>query len=240
MAGDGSLLQPDDGRLRLFLPSGHQPPPASGEGVYEDLDCFKLNDTLEVYGIISVNPVLSLLGEEKDPTERMATPEEQRAHDPPASLVFRLHMLCPLQHNNPLLPSTPTEDQSACVRNITALGNLISWQKVDYDFNYHQMEFPCNINVLVTSEGRSLLPSDCQVPLQPQVTPPNMEEYLTTIHMAQLTSQLNKFRVYLSVPQTLDYSISDEVTKIKAALDCLLSKPGHCYEPRCRAESNIE
>lgn len=44
------------------------------------------------------------------------------------------------------------------VRNITALGNLITWQKVDYDFNYHQMEFSCNINVLITSEGRSLLP----------------------------------------------------------------------------------
>lgn len=44
------------------------------------------------------------------------------------------------------------------VQNITALGNLISWQKVDYDFNYHQMEFPCNINVLIASEGRSLLP----------------------------------------------------------------------------------
>lgn len=41
---------------------------------------------------------------------------------------------------------------------MTALGNLISWQKVDYDFNYHQMEFPCNINVLIASEGRSLLP----------------------------------------------------------------------------------
>lgn len=44
------------------------------------------------------------------------------------------------------------------VRNVTALGNLISWQKVDFDFNYHQMEFPCNINVLIASEGRSLLP----------------------------------------------------------------------------------
>lgn len=44
------------------------------------------------------------------------------------------------------------------VHNVTALGNLITWQKVDYDFNYHQMEFPCNINVLITSEGRSLLP----------------------------------------------------------------------------------
>lgn len=44
------------------------------------------------------------------------------------------------------------------MRNVTTLGNLILWQKVDYDFSFHQMEFPCNINVLVTSEGRSLLP----------------------------------------------------------------------------------
>lgn len=46
----------------------------------------------------------------------------------------------------------------AGVHNVTALGNLITWQKVDYDFSYHRMEFPCNINVLITSEGRSLLP----------------------------------------------------------------------------------
>ena len=51
------------------------------------------------------------------------------------------------------------------VRNVTALGNLISWQKVDYDFNYHQMEFPCSINVLITSEGRSLLPVRTKVKL---------------------------------------------------------------------------
>ena len=44
------------------------------------------------------------------------------------------------------------------VHNVTALSNLITWQKVDYDFSYHQMEFPCNINVFITSEGRSLLP----------------------------------------------------------------------------------
>lgn len=56
------------------------------------------------------------------------------------------------------------------VRNVTALGNLITWQKVDYDFNYHQMEFPCNINVLIASEGRSLLPVSTKIPK----TPPNM------------------------------------------------------------------
>ncbi|XP_030058471.1 mini-chromosome maintenance complex-binding protein isoform X2 [Microcaecilia unicolor] len=99
------------------------------------------------------------------------------------------------------------------VQNVTALGNLITWQKVDYDFRYHQMEFPCNINVLVTSEGRSLLPSDCQVHLKPEILPPNMEEYVSNLLTAVVPSLLNKFRIYLSLVRLLDYSISDEVTK---------------------------
>ncbi|KAB1270878.1 Mini-chromosome maintenance complex-binding protein [Camelus dromedarius] len=99
------------------------------------------------------------------------------------------------------------------VHNVTALSNLITWQKVDYDFSYHQMEFPCNINVLITSEGRSLLPADCQIHLQPQLIPPNMEEYMNSLLSAVLPSVLNKFRIYLTLLRFLDYSISDEITK---------------------------
>ncbi|XP_054654478.1 mini-chromosome maintenance complex-binding protein isoform X2 [Dunckerocampus dactyliophorus] len=345
--------------LNLNFPLPGEKGPSCLVKVYEDWDSFKLNETIEVYGILSVSPALSALAEDRDafsslidPSESMETVEEQRVHSPPASLVPRLHMLYakPLAHNNPLLPSATLPDDSAflsstlsemasvradfltylthvllgdslaaeylilhlisnvyarrdvlplgkftlnlsgCptvssyterlyqviqqlvpssfylgmslqnmnqmslvpkkdyvanrlvsgalqlarntslfldetqleqgqldttgVRNVTALGNLISWQKVDYDFNYHQMEFPCNINVLVASEGRSLLPSDCQIHLQPQVAPAHMDEHLSSIsiHM-QTSSQLNKFRLYLSVARLLDYSISDEVTK---------------------------
>uniref|UniRef100_A0A2K6FTI8 Mini-chromosome maintenance complex-binding protein n=1 Tax=Propithecus coquereli TaxID=379532 RepID=A0A2K6FTI8_PROCO len=99
------------------------------------------------------------------------------------------------------------------VHNVTALSNLITWQKVDYDFSYHQMEFPCNINVFITSEGRSLLPADCQIHLQPQLIPPNMEEYMNSLLSAVLPSVLNKFRIYLTLLRFLDYSISDEITK---------------------------
>lgn len=345
--------------LDLNFPLPGEKGPSCLVKVYEDWDSFKLNDTLEVYGILSVSPALSALADEKDassflldPTECMETAEEQRVHSPPASLVPRLHMLYarPLPHNNPLLPFATLEDNGAFVSstlsemasvraelltyfthvllgdalaaeylilhlisnvysrrdvlplgkftlnlsgcptvasyterfyqiiqqlvpssyylgmslqnmnqmrlvpkkdyvanrlvsgvlqlarntslfldetqleqgqldttgvsNITALGNLISWQKVYYDFNYHQMEFPCNINVLIVSEARSLLSSDCQIHLQSQVTPPHLEEYLSAIHMLpQASSQLNKFRIYLSVARLLDYSISDEVTK---------------------------
>ncbi|XP_058651850.1 mini-chromosome maintenance complex-binding protein isoform X1 [Onychostoma macrolepis] len=343
--------------LDLNFPLPGEKGPACLVKVYENLDSFKLNDMLEVFGILSVDPALSMIADERetssllDPTEGMETVEEQRVHSPPASLVPRVHMLYaqPLVHNNPLLPSSAPENNSdhlnsvlgelasvraelltylthvlmgdslaaeylilhlisnvysrrdvlplgkfalnlsGCphsspytehfykviqqlvpssyrlcmslhnmnnqrmvprkdytanrlvsgtlqlanntslfldetqleqgqldatgVRNITALGNLISWQKVDYDFNYHQMEFPCNINVLIASEGRSLLPSDCQVHLRPTLNPPNLEEYLSAVQVAQVPSQLNKYRIYLSVARSLNYTISDEITK---------------------------
>ncbi|XP_007566986.1 mini-chromosome maintenance complex-binding protein [Poecilia formosa] len=342
--------------LDLNFPLPGEKGPSCLVKVYEDWERFKLNDTLQVFGILSVSPALSALADEKDsfldPAAGLESAAEQRVHSPPASLVPRLHLLHAerLVHNNPLLPNAALQDNSAflssalgemaavraellsyfthvllgdalaaeflllhllssvysrrdvlplgkftlnlsgCpataaytqrlyqivqqlvpssfylamslqnmnqmrlvprkdyvanrlvsgalqlasstslfldetqlepgqldttgVRNVTALGNLITWQKVDYDFNFHQMEFPCNINVLIASEGRSLLPSDCHIHLQPQVAPPHMEDYLSSIHVhPQASSQLNKFRVFLSVARLLDYSISDEVTK---------------------------
>ncbi|KAM9052515.1 mini-chromosome maintenance complex-binding protein isoform 1-T1 [Megaptera novaeangliae] len=345
----------------LNFPLPGEKGPACLVKVYEDWDCFKVNDVLELYGILSVDPVLSILNNDErdasslvDPMECTDTAEEQRVHSPPASLVPRIHVVLAqkLQHINPLLPACLNKEESktckfvssfmselspvraellgflthallgdslaaeylilhlistvytrrdvlplgkftvnlsGCprnstftehlyriiqhlvpasfhlqmtianmnhlkfiphkdytanrlvsgllqlpsntslvidetlleqgqldtpgVHNVTALSNLITWQKVDYDFNYHQMEFPCNINVFITSEGRSLLPADCQIHLQPQLIPPNMEEYMNSLLSAVLPSVLNKFRIYLTLLRFLDYSISDEITK---------------------------
>ena len=41
--------------------------------------------------------------------------------------------------------------------NLTALGNLITWQKAEYDFKYQKMEYDTDIPCLVMSEGRSML-----------------------------------------------------------------------------------
>lgn len=43
------------------------------------------------------------------------------------------------------------------VQNLTALGNAINWQKVDYDFQYHQLEQFTNIPVIIFSEGRAMI-----------------------------------------------------------------------------------
>ena len=39
----------------------------------------------------------------------------------------------------------------------------MTWQKVDYDFKYHNLEYQTDIPVLVMSEGRSMLTADVQV-----------------------------------------------------------------------------
>ncbi|MEJ1273765.1 minichromosome maintenance complex binding protein [Cricetulus griseus] len=283
----------------LNFPLPGEKGPACLVKVYEDWDCFKVNDVLELYGVLSVDPVLSILNNEEreasallDPMECTDMAEEQRVHSPPASLVPRIHVILAqkLQHINPLLPTCLNKEESrtfnlsGCpqnstftehlyriiqhlvpamtienmnqlkfiphkdytanrlvsgllqlpnntslvidetlleqgqldtsgVHNVTALSNLITWQKVDYDFSYHQMEFPCSINVLVTSEGRSLLPADCQIHLQPQLIPPNMEEYMNSLLSTVLPSVLNKFRIYLTLLRFLDYNISDDITK---------------------------
>lgn len=63
----------------------------------------------------------------------------------------------------------------------------------------------------------SLTPqSDCQIHLQSQVSQAQVEEYLSSIHVhPQVSSQLNKFRIYLSMARQLDYSISNEMTKVR-------------------------
>lgn len=43
------------------------------------------------------------------------------------------------------------------VQNLTALGNVINWQKTDYDFKFHQITQQTNLPVLILSEGRSMV-----------------------------------------------------------------------------------
>ncbi|KAG9460887.1 hypothetical protein GDO78_018928, partial [Eleutherodactylus coqui] len=80
--------------------------------VYENWDSFKVNDVLEVYGVLSVEPALGAPYEDRDPMSSLLEPvdalEEQRAHSPPTSLVPRVHAIVihKLAHTNPLIPSS--------------------------------------------------------------------------------------------------------------------------------------
>jgi len=74
-------------------------------------------------------------------------------------------------HTNLILDETVMENgqlDAEGVRNLTALGNVISWQKLGYNFSFHNIDFLTDVPCLVLSEGRSILPSDIQLLLKPQ------------------------------------------------------------------------
>ncbi|KAK3739379.1 hypothetical protein QZH41_015771 [Actinostola sp. cb2023] len=91
------------------------------------------------------------------------------------------------------------------VQNVTALGTLISWQKLEYDFNFYKTDFQSNVQVLVLSEGKSMLPCDCHVKIQ---GPWTMSENVVSCLSLQ---DLEKFRMYLGLVRCCAYSVSADM-----------------------------
>jgi len=95
------------------------------------------------------------------------------------------------------------------LQNLTAVGNLIRWQKLDYDFKYNSLEYETDVQVLVLSECRSLLPSDFQLKVTPD------ESLLDTNfrNIGSILNQdlLNRIRVYLTQCRDGDYSLPEQV-----------------------------
>ncbi|KAK3096183.1 hypothetical protein FSP39_024135 [Pinctada imbricata] len=107
----------------------------------------------------------------------------------------------------------PGQLQATGVKNLTALGTLISWQKVEYDFSYHKQDFISNVSVLIISEAKSILPSDCMVPLVPEVTPTNLREHFSSLDSVLTPEFLQKVRTFITLTRQVPYSVTDDVQK---------------------------
>jgi hypothetical protein len=42
--------------------------------------------------------------------------------------------------------------------NFNSIKDIITWQKLNYDFNYHHQEFHTDIRILTLSQTKSILP----------------------------------------------------------------------------------
>ncbi|XP_055595761.1 mini-chromosome maintenance complex-binding protein [Uranotaenia lowii] len=73
-------------------------------------------------------------------------------------------------HTHLLLDETRLQTgklESGGVEAVQNIAHLIRTQKLKYNFQYYQLEFNTDVPVLVMSEGRSMLPTNCQVPILP-------------------------------------------------------------------------
>lgn len=107
----------------------------------------------------------------------------------------------------------PGQLESEGVKNITALGNLISWQKVEYDFRFHRQDFLSNISVLILSEAKSILPSDCLVPLNPACKIESLQRHFSQLDVVLTPEFLSLVRRYLTICKLLEYTIDDTMQK---------------------------
>lgn len=99
------------------------------------------------------------------------------------------------------------------LNNLKALGNLITWQKVDYDFSFHQLPFESDCPCLILSEGRTMLPMDFQVLLKPsiEVTPASIDESLAGANSAMTEELLTHLRNFLTQARFLDWKLTPDI-----------------------------
>ncbi|XP_071514071.1 mini-chromosome maintenance complex-binding protein isoform X2 [Panulirus ornatus] len=98
------------------------------------------------------------------------------------------------------------------VQNLTALGNIINWQKADYEFQYHQIEQQTNIPVLILSEGRAMISSDAEVRLDPKHS--DVPAAFRNIRSKLTPDMQQRIRLYLTIARLIDYNLSDEMQKM--------------------------
>jgi hypothetical protein len=101
--------------------------------------------------------------------------------------------------------------------NINSIKEIITGQKLSYDFAYHHQEFHTNIKVLILSETKSILPSDAHLKLKPSVETFDADKYINYIsglinHSdAQLIDNMRK---YFTILSQLDYKLGEAMEKI--------------------------
>lgn len=60
---------------------------------------------------------------------------------------------------------TPGEVHENGIKNLKSLKEIINWQTVEYDQIVYSHKINSNVNILVVSEGKSLLNVPCRVPI---------------------------------------------------------------------------
>lgn len=100
------------------------------------------------------------------------------------------------------------------LKNMAALGNLIQWQRVEYDFDFHKVDYLTDISVLILSEGKSLLPTDFVVALHHSATPEDIERNYQKVKYSISGNVLSRIRDYLTYVKLAHYDFSADLQKV--------------------------
>lgn len=101
--------------------------------------------------------------------------------------------------------------------NVNSIKDIIKWQKINYDFGFHQHEFNTNLRILILSETKSILTSDVQLKLSHELQKFESEPYEKVINKFFDESKLNLInyiRKYFSILTHIDYKLSNSMQQL--------------------------
>ncbi|CAF0825447.1 unnamed protein product [Brachionus calyciflorus] len=101
--------------------------------------------------------------------------------------------------------------------NLNALKEIVNWQKLNYDFGFHQQEFNTNLRLLILSETKSILTNDVHLKLNHELAKFDSESYekvLNEFINESKSNLLNYIRKYLSILTHLDYKLSNSMQQL--------------------------
>lgn len=100
--------------------------------------------------------------------------------------------------------------------NLEALKNIISNQKMKYDFTFFEMDYETKIPVLTLSIGKSLLPFDIDIVLKPDQSCSDIKETMDSVHY-YLKSQLHlldKLRKYIAIISNFPFKFDQDIINV--------------------------
>ncbi|XP_053679146.1 mini-chromosome maintenance complex-binding protein [Anopheles nili] len=115
--------------------------------------------------------------------------------------------------------------ESAGVEAVQHVAHLIKNQRLKYNFQFYQLDFNSDVPVLVLSEGRSMLPSNCNLPIIPDLDAIQLIDETIKAGRHYITPKLDEMRRFLTTARlrkfdmkTLDPTlVQDDFVRMRSA-----------------------
>ena len=88
---------------------------------------------------------------------------------------------------------------------------IACWRQLPYDFQFHSLDFPVDVPMLILSQGKSITPADCVVPLSPTASALLSAAGVDSV-AATRALDIPLARQYLCAVKGLPRSLSPEVS----------------------------
>merc|ERR1711988_408409 len=106
------------------------------------------------------------------------------------------------------------------VKNLQALDHLSKSGMVEYDFQFHSLSMPTDVQVMSLSCSKSLISNDCSVNLKSEYSIP-LSDPLENLSPAILDAARNYLEavslLQFSIDETVSQQVEDDFVKLRAA-----------------------